>query len=242
MATLKSRAKKAIRKRIKVHEKYVTRVARPIGAAAAGYFAGPVGAAAFTALTHPLHQYAATVSARSDGLSGREARTFGREHAKRTSIHSLAAGAAGAIGSGVTSALVGGNFFGGLAGGQGGAALLGGNTIFGAAGAAGSVTSAVTGGAATLSGVQFGWDSLARSDAEIQAAGGLPAPNPWADLLEGIGGALGAAGSSGEVAEDQEASRNPFAGFGMDAPTSKSEEGGWLVPALIVGGVLLLSA
>lgn len=80
----------------------VSRVARPVVALAAGYMYGPVGAAAVTAISHYPHQYQETAKARQEGLRGRDARAEGRDHAQRTAIHSMFAGAIGAAGAGIT--------------------------------------------------------------------------------------------------------------------------------------------
>ncbi len=126
--------KKFLRKRIAIHEKYITRYARPVGAAAAGYFGGELGAAGFTALTHPLHRYTAGVTMREQGLHGLKARQGARKIANRTTIYSAITGTVGAIGSGVTTAIKGGTFgqsMGAFLGGQYGASLFGnGATLF----------------------------------------------------------------------------------------------------------------
>lgn len=253
---LRKKAKKYGRKVLAVGAK-VSRVARPVVAAAAGYFGGPVAAAAVTAASHYGQQYQAAAGARGKGIRGREAREIGRKEAQRTTKYSLAAGTLGVVGSGVTSALAGGSFFGGAAAGQGGAALLGGNTIFGSA-AAGSLTNAVSGGTASLAGVQSGWDSLYKMNAPTGPAGAMnddiPSGTDWAAIAAGVAaGAAGALDGGPDEDDGWDTSGNKKPGddsdsqlgdllrrFGItDSPSDGGDKPAWLVPALVGVGALV---
>lgn len=247
MASLSKRYKKKIkqysRKALAVGGK-ISRVARPIAAAAAGYFAGPAGVMAVTALSHYGQQYQVASGARGEGIRGREAREMGREAAQRTTKHSLIAGGAGMLGSGITSMAVGGNFFGGLFGGQAGSALLGGNTVFGSVSPGASATTIGTtalGSVGALSGVQSGWDSLAPGAEQPGAP--VPGASNWDDLIEAV--AAGAAGGlAGGGGGDDDDTSDGNKGGGVDfsklfgnSPTPDGEGGKSMLPWLIAAGL-----
>src|SRR5687768_13433824 len=102
-------AKRFGRQRIRVHEKYVTRWARPAVSTALGVLYGPVASTAFTAITHYPHQAAAGVTMRAEGRSGLDARQKARAQAMRTSKYSLIGGGIGSLASGVVSGIAGEN-------------------------------------------------------------------------------------------------------------------------------------
>lgn len=131
--SLRKQLKKLGRKVIPIHEKYVTRWARPAVTAAASYLLSPVVGEAFNYGTHHLHQKVNQVTQRAEGTTGLASRQQARAQANRTTMYGHIAAGVSAIASGITTAAMGGNFFTGLAG-QGGAKVLGSTaTIYGSA-------------------------------------------------------------------------------------------------------------
>jgi len=120
------------RKTAKIHTK-INRVATPIAAAAAGYFAGAPGAAAVTAIGAQSGYYFRATQARNEGTKGRAARELGRGERKRVAIYGAIGGGAGMLGSFGTSLIAGkglGNSLVALGLGQSGAELTGAGSIF----------------------------------------------------------------------------------------------------------------
>lgn len=207
--SLRRKIKKLGRKAIAVHEKYVTRYARPVVAAGLSYtFGMPVGAA-FTAATHPLHQYAATTGARDRGLQGLEARQKGRAQAKRTTIYSAVGVTAGGL------AAVGAGAF-GLAG-QG----AGYNALAGTVG-----SNAIWGGSAPVAGAVPG----AMAGANLGAVG-TPGVAPFAPAAGAVPGGL--AGAKAGAAAAAAAAAPVATGASAAAAASQTAGSGSLGSSLL---------
>lgn len=225
----------------------VSRVARPIVSAAAGYLYGPVGAAAVTAISHYPHQYQETVRARHvDDLRGREARAEGRTHAQRTTIHSAIAGAIGAVGAGIT-----GGWQAGLVGTHG-QALTGWGTGAGAFGLTNPfMTVPTTAVATTATSVGTGAAIAAGTQAGVQAVTPKPpAPAPdtsgsWLDNLLnqlGLGGGKGGSDTPGEAPAGAPGGAGGGGGI-MDAleRAASNDMVKWAAGGAIVAAVLINS-
>lgn len=224
------------RKVISNHEKYVTRWARPALSAAAGYFLGPVGSAAVTAATHNLHQYGAGVTMRQQGLTGLEARQRARAQAKRTTMYSIYAGGAGALGSGVTTLALGGSFtqsLGYAAFGQVGAPLLG----LGSAGA-GLLSAAPAVEPASKFITSLGQDPET----------GKKAAGTEFDWLDKVLGHIPGGAGGGDTPNDPDNKRDPNDsrnGSGQQRDANGNAVGGGdgsLLPLLLIGGALLFAS
>ncbi len=215
--SLRKRFKKIGRKVIATHEKYVSRYARPAVAAAASYAFGPVVGAAFTAATHPLHQYAATVGARDRGLQGLEARQKGRAQAKRTTIYSavgVTAGTLTAVGAGAL----------GLAG-QG----AGSNAL------AGTVGSNALWGGASPAAANTGFITSYSQLAAQPAGGGVPG------IVTSLGGAAAPAAGGGGLTTALIGAAVTGATSALSSKTSSgghptTEAGGWFPGSTLGGG------
>lgn len=224
----------------------VSRVARPVVSAAASYLYGPLGGAAVTAISHYPHQYQETVKARNDGLRGRDARGEGRDHAQRTTIHSLIAMGVGSAAAGVTGGWQA------SAVGVHGQALTGWGTGAGALGltnpfmsvptaAAATTASSAAAAAAVAAGTQAGAQAVAPKPP-------APAANTSSSWLDDLLNQLGLGGSKGGGSDTPgEATPGAPGGAGggggiMDAlekaasnDTIKWAAGGALVAAVIIG-------
>ncbi len=106
MASAKKFFKRLGRKTAKIHVK-VNRVFTPVVAAGAGFFFGAPGAAAVTAAGAEASRYFRATQARNEGQHSR-ARALGRGERKRVAIYGAAAGGAGMVGAGLTTAFGGG--------------------------------------------------------------------------------------------------------------------------------------
>ena len=207
---LRKSIKRIGRKALKVHAK-VTKVIAPVVSAAATVFAGPAGGAAVTALMGTSARYAAAAGARGDGKKGHDARVVGRSARARTVKYGLIGTGVGAV----TAGAIGG--LGAAVAGLGGQSVLG----LGSGSGIGGLSNPLMAAGAT---------------AAAGKAGGSSDSTPYtlADLENGR------APSSGG---------NPIDGLVAGLPgiwntlTGREEKGkpqSWVVPALIVGGVLLL--
>jgi len=126
MASFRKSLKRLGRKTAKIHVK-VGRVLTPVVAAGASFIGGPVAGAAVTAAGAEASRYFRATQARHEGQRDR-ARALGRGERKRVAIYGGIATGAGALGSGLTTALQGGTLGQSLSAGlfgQGGSSILG---------------------------------------------------------------------------------------------------------------------
>lgn len=243
MSRLRRKIKHYSRKALDLGGK-VSKVARPLVSAAAGYFAGPAGVLAVNAISHYGQQYQVASGARGEGIRGREARQLGREAAQRTTMHSLIAGGVGSLASGVTSAFAGGSFLGGAAAGQGGSALLGGTTIFGGVGTPatlGTVAGGTLTGGSAIAGAQSIYSNALDPVKPGETGGGtaIPGASTWADLLETVAGGLagGGGGGSDEPRKPGESRQGDSTYSNVNSPTGEDGGSSKALPWLIAAGV-----
>lgn len=241
----RSKAKEYGRKALAVGAK-VSKVARPIVSAGAGYFLGPVGVAGVNAISHYGQQYQVASAARSEGIRGREARQLGRTAAQRTTQHSLIAGSAGVVGAAVMGGL-GAGLFGTL--GQQQLGVGSGSGLFGlsnplmgeAAPVLGSAVDLSTIGSQTaLQGVKFGWDSLGKTTPPTTPGPEGSGGSAWNEMLMAGATALGG-GSDTPGGQPGGNAGGGLGGFGLNAgvPGQPGESSGL---GLLIAGALLLFA
>lgn len=225
---VREQTKNTGRQVLEVHGK-VGKVAIPTLATGASFFFGPAAGLGVTALARPIQRYAIAAGARGDGLSGREARTYARERVNRTTKYALMGTALGTLGSVAA----------------GGSGFTGYSSTFSVTQAAEAAGAAAGASSAGLSGAVFANQLYGANAGKIEEnpkADPRPVPEGIVDRIINLGeGYLENQGGDQPGGGTGNNSGGGATGF-IGAPATGDDQGSLLVPALLLGGLLLLAA